>query len=158
MDYNKIIDLFHRDDVTDPEWAEAKLWIEDAKAKAWADYLERSESFDDAYYSDAFREIGSAVELKGFKSTWVLVKDGEIVSAEIVSGKYGDVWCVKDGWGYDANLVEWVNVSVAATIEKQNAFYAKKGYQMALASFKMRYGKHGFYLDRSTGKIEEGNN
>lgn len=157
MDYNKIIEMLNADELaSDSEWNEAEQYLALEAEKEWQDFLERAQVFDDAYHIAPNRNIAKAVRGKGTSTEYVLVKDGEIVPAEIVSGAYGNVWCVKDAWGKDGNLVEWVNVSVAATFEKQNAFYAKKGYQMALASFRVRFGRYGTYLDRSTGKLEEG--
>lgn len=154
---NDIYAFFNRDDVTEQEWLAAEAFIAEGRSKAWADYIERRENFDDAIYSDRFRRLSIAVNNRGVETEWVLVKDGEIVPARIVEGQYGLVWCVKTGWEFDADVVEWVNLSVASTIEKKRAHYAKKGYELRLAEFKTRYGKNGFFPILSTATLVEEN-
>lgn len=157
MNYNQILELLNRDDVTEAEWQEAEAYLNEETTKHWQDYLERRQNYDDAVFSEIHAEIGKTVRNRGISTQWVLTRDEEIVPAIIVEGRYGQVWAVKKDWGYDAELVEWVNVSTASTIEKEQVHYAKKGYQIALAEFKVRYNdkSHRTYLDRSTGTIQK---
>lgn len=158
MNYNQILELLERDDVTEAEWQEAAAYIDEAQTKHWEDYLERRQNFDDAIFTQIHAELGQIVRNRGISTEWVLTREGEIVPAVIVDGRYGQVWAVKKDWGYDAELVEWVNVSTASTIEKEQVHYAKKGYQIALAEFKVRYGhkSNRTYLDRSTATLVKG--
>lgn len=151
--FNEVYEFFGREDVTEQEWLAAEALIAEDEAKNWAEYLERRENFDDAIHSPRNTQLLKAVRNRGIETEWVLVKDGEIVPARLVDGRYGLVWAVKTGWDYDAELVEWVNCSTASTIEKERAHYAKKGYDFQEASFKIRHGQHGFYLERSTGVL-----
>lgn len=151
---NDVYGFFNRDDVTEPEWVAAEALIAEDNAREWADYVERRQNFDDAIHQNRNRQVSDAVRKRGIETDWVLVKNGEIVPARIVEGKFGLVWCVKTGWGHDADVVEWVNVSQASTVEKERAHYAKKGYEYQLAEFKIRYGKYGFYVDHATGQLK----
>jgi hypothetical protein len=129
-------ELINANQMTDELWAEVEAYAQKQLDDDWASYIERKEHFDDAYHraSPYDTELKHLAERKGVVYEWVLVKDGQVVPSVVVKTKYGESWIVKKSWDYDSEIVEWVNVSVASTTEKQQAFYAKKGYQMALAT------------------------
>lgn len=128
-------ELINANEMTDELWAEVVAYADEAMRKDWDDYLERRNLFDDAYYrpSSYYTSLKNLAECKGFTYVWVLAKDGQVVPSEVVKTKYGESWIVKDSWAKDAEVVEWVNVSVASSSAKQQAHYAKKGYQLVCA-------------------------
>jgi len=128
-------ELINANQMTDELWQEVEAYVKEKVAKDWADYCERKQHFDDAFYrknsyDDALQQLA---QNKGSVYENVLTKGGEIVPAVIVKTKYGEAWMVKSSWDKNADVIEWVNVSVASTVEKEQKHYAKKGYQIALA-------------------------
>jgi hypothetical protein len=127
-------ELINANKMTDELWQDVESYVKEKVAKDWNDYVERKEHFDDAFYrknsyDDALQKLA---EQKGVIYEYVLTKDGEVVPCQIVKTKFGEAWVVKTSWDKNADVVEWVNVSVASTVEKEQKHYAKKGYQIAL--------------------------
>jgi hypothetical protein len=133
-------ELINADQMTDELWAEVAVYAQKQLDAEWDNYQERKQHFDDAVYrpSPYDTELKHLAERKGVVYEQVLAKDGQVVPSVVVKTKFGESWIVKKSWDYDAEIVEWVNVSVASTTEKQQAFYAKKGYQMVLATVRGR--------------------
>ena len=129
------VELINANQMTDELWAEVEAYAHDAMDKDWSDYLERKEHFDDAYFTQSpyFFNLWKLASNKGYVYEEVLTKDGEVVPSQVVKTKYGQAWIVKASWDYNAEIVEWVNVSVASSSAKKQAHYAKKGYQLVLA-------------------------
>ena len=140
----EFIELINANQMTDELWAEVEALAHDAMNKDWSDYLERKEHFDDAYFTQSpfYFNLWKLASNRGFIYEDVLSKDGQVVPSQVVKTKYGQAWVVKDCWNHDAQVVEWVNVSVASTSEKQQAHYAKKGYQNVIAEVR-GYFKNG---------------
>jgi hypothetical protein len=128
-------DLINNNQMTDELWQEVEASTKADQAKDYADFIERQQHFDDAFYRPNYyyQVLERLAANRGYVSEYVLTKDGEIVPTTIVKTKYGQAWVVKSSWDKDADVVEWVNVSVASTVEKEQKHYAKKGYQIALA-------------------------
>ena len=131
----EFIELINANEMTDELWAEVKALADDAMSKDWDDYCERKQHFDDAYFTQSpfYFDLWKLASNKGVVYEDVLTKDGQVVPSQVVKTKYGQAWVVKTSWDYDAEVVEWVNVSVASTSAKQQAHYAKKGYQNVIA-------------------------
>ena len=129
-------ELINENKMTDELWQEVEAYCKEQISNEWADYLERKENYDDAHYSinKYYKTLQTLAENKGNVYEYVLTKDGEIVPAVIVKTKYGEAWMVKSSWDKNADVIEWVNVSVASTVEKEQKHYAKKGYQIAWAT------------------------
>jgi hypothetical protein len=127
-------ELINANQMSDELWAEAEAYAHDAMDKDWKDYCERKEHFDDAFYTQSpyYFNLWKLASNKGSVYEEVLTKDGEVVPSVVMKTKFGEAWMVKSSWDKNADVVEWVNVSVASTVEKQQKHYAKKGYQIAL--------------------------
>ena len=141
-----ISEMFSREDVTDAEWAQAAANIKEQEAKQWAEFLERSNNFDDAVYSDPYdSRFMKFVTYKGYGFQYALADmEGNVVDAKIVDGKFGKVWLINKSDG----SIEWVNVSSASTIAKEQAHYNKKGYQLVSCEVRVRTAKSGdYYFD-----------
>lgn len=141
-----ISELFNREDVTDAEWEQAAADIKAQEAKQWAEFIERSKYYDDAFYSDPYdSRFANFVANKGYGYQYSLADmDGNVVDAKIVDGKFGQVWLVNKADG----SIEWVNVSTASTVAKEQAHYNKKGYQLVMCEVRVRVAKGGnYYFD-----------
>lgn len=142
----KVWELFERDDVTESEWQEALEVIEAEEKQEWANFLKRQENYDDAFYTDPWiSRFRPYIRNRGYGFVYRLADlDGNLVKSKVVNGKFGEVWMVeqKDG------SVEWVNVSVAESVAKQQAHYNKKGYQLVYCKVRVRLGQyHKPYLN-----------
>lgn len=127
-------ELINANKMTDELWQEVEAYVKEKVTKDWEDYLERKQHFDDAFYrknsyDDALQKLA---QQKGVIYEHVLTKDGVVVPSVVVKTKFGEAFVVKNSWDKNAEVVEWVNVSVANTVQKQQQHYAKKGYQLAL--------------------------
>lgn len=132
---------------------EAAQKVLDAEhTKEWNEFCERRDNFDDAIYThpwgyDALRRI---LNLRGETWDWALADLGDnMVKAKIVDGKFGKVWCIEKTDG-----VEWVNVSTANTIAKEQKFYQSKGYQLAVATYTAKIGSGGRVVNGKFLRIE----
>tara|TARA_R110000803_G_scaffold28371_4_gene65616 strand:- start:812 stop:1285 length:474 start_codon:yes stop_codon:yes gene_type:complete len=135
-----VSELFNRNDVTDAEWQEAQEFIAAEQAKAWNEFLVRSQDFDDAFFSEPYKAEWGYVRNKGIGFMYSLADmEGNLVNAKCVSGQYGYVWRVEKE---DASI-DWVNVSSASTTAKQQKHYNSKGYQLVQCEVRVRQNQFG---------------
>lgn len=129
--------IWFQENVTAEEW-EAFAQECDANARAVEQdkhriYAEDGYAFYHGAIMDKYFRMADLARNQGINWVWGLVDlDGNLVNAEIVNGKYGKIWCIKKEDG----AVEWVNVSVASTVCKEQIFYGKKGYQLAKVEYR----------------------
>lgn len=124
--------IWYQATVTDAEWANV-IAVETEREKA---HYEREHAMVEqwgmdhlvASYTSCAKQLAEAKGLTTIEQLADL--DGNPVPSRVVNGKYGPVWCVTQTSDYNSPVVAWVNVSSAATVEKQQAAYAKKGYQL----------------------------
>lgn len=119
-------------DATPEFWQDILNAVDADQAQAHADYLKRAENHDDAYYSAPWGSSAarSAAHLNGRHYEHTLVRvNGETVTVNLVDGRYGQVWAITRTDG-SIEWTEWVNCSTAATVAKQQKFYATKGYKL----------------------------
>jgi hypothetical protein len=147
--------IWYREDVSLEEWEAHAVECEQKAREIEQDKHRILQDDGYAFYHDKmmsnkFAEAHLARN-HGVDSVLGLVDlDGNLVDAKMVDGKYGRVWCVQVGEGQ----VAWVNVSGANSVEKRQAFYRGKGYQIADVYYHFGNGQYGFYADKSRGVVE----
>lgn len=123
--------IWFRENVTAEEWeafaekcdAQARETEQD-KIRIWN---EDGYTFYHGAIIDKYHRMANLARNYGVDWVYGLVDlDGNLVDAEIVNGKYGQVWLIRKS----PNVIEWVNVSTASSVAKEQKFYASKGYQM----------------------------
>jgi hypothetical protein len=117
------------------DWSRLKQLNEIQRAINWETHLAVRENDDYARFSQNFEDaISTACDLEGYAYYYGLATlDGELTTAKIVDGRYGQVWLIKKGYTADGREdIEWVNVSVASTVAKEQKFYEGKGYQLVM--------------------------
>jgi hypothetical protein len=150
-------EIFKAQDVTDEEW-QAYIDVqvkaeEDRQKQQWQNWQDDVGDFYAGGIMAIYRRKAEMAKSRGIDTeNGLATLDGEIVDAKIVDGKFGRVWRIK----HDDDSVEWVNISVAEDIKRQQAHYAKKGYQKVWIKYHYLYGQYGFYADKSRGVLDWG--
>lgn len=148
------VSIWYREDVSSQEWEDHAVECEKSAREVEQD---RQRILDEDGYAFYHNEMRSQHEREarlarneGIDSELSFVDlEGNLVDAKIVDGKYGSVWRVSKADG----SVEWVNVSVANSIEKQQKFYRGKGYQMVNVYYHFARGQYGFYPIKERGVV-----
>lgn len=146
--------IWYREDVSSQEWENHAV---ECEKKSREVELDRQRILDEDgyafYHGEMMAQHDREARLaRNHGVDWVngLVDlEGKVLDAEIVDGKYGQVWRVRNEDG----SVAWVNVSVANSIEKQQKFYRGKGYQMVSVRYHFARGQYGFYPIKERGVI-----
>jgi hypothetical protein len=147
--------IFNAENITDEEWVEyaaeqrkRSREREQQKMQNWSDDV--WDFYANASISNYDRKAYLA-DNKGIDWVYGLADfDGKVLDADIVDGKYGQVWRIRNEDG----SVSWVNVSRASTVAKEQAHYAKKGVKMVTVYYRWSYGSAGVYADKSRGVVE----
>lgn len=150
------MEIWFREDVTDAEWeAYAQEQEKEAREFEQRKIDNWQEDYHDFYSGKIAVMKYKRAELArnhGIDSELSLVElanPNKVVDAKIVDGKFGRVWRINKEDG----SVEWVNISSASTAKKQQAHYAKKGYQLAYVSYHFADGRNGFYPLKERGIV-----
>jgi len=148
------ISIWYREDVSEQEWADYANACEQRVSEIYEDKHRILQDDGYAFYHEQMasskRREADLARNHGIDYEVGLVDlEGNLVEAKIVEGKYGSVWRVQVGEG-----VEWVNVSQAQKLERRQAFYRSKGYQLANVFYHFAEGKHGFYPIKQRGVVE----
>lgn len=149
-------EIWFKENVSPEEWeAFAQKADKDAQEREQQKINNYAEDVWDFYANAMISMYSKRAEIARNQGIyWVIglvdADSNEVVDAKIVDGKFGKVWCIK----HEDGSVEWVNISQASSIKKQQAFYRSKGYQKAYIYYHFAEGRHGFYPIKERGVVD----
>lgn len=125
-------EIWFRENVTAEDW---EAFAKECEAQAHAVHEDKMRVWEEdgyTFYHNAMQQrwIKQAKLARNHGIDYVeqlVDANGNVVDASKVNGKYGYVWLIKNG----EQDYQWVNVSQASTVAKQQKFYASKGFQLA---------------------------
>jgi hypothetical protein len=147
-------EIWFREDVSEQEWESHAVECEQEVRKIEQDKFRiQDEDGFPIYHDQMMKDKKSEARLArnhGVDFVFGLVNlQGELVNARMVDGRYGKVWCVEKSDG----SVEWVNVSVARSVAREQEFYRGKGYQIAKVFYRFGSGRNGFWAMKERGVV-----
>jgi hypothetical protein len=150
-------DIWFREDVSEAEWEafaqQEEKEAEEFEQRKWQNWQDDFHDFYSGKIAIMKQRRADLARNHGIDSEWGLVEidnPDKVVDAKMVDGKFGRVWRIK----HEDGNIEWVNVSSASTAKKQQAHYAKKGYQLAYIYYHFADGRHGFYALKERGVLD----
>lgn len=149
--------IWFREDVSPEEWEtyalEQEKLARDREVQKQENYAEDVWDFYANDIISRYFKLANLARNHGISWVWGLVEldnPDKVVDADIVNGKFGRVWRIQK----DDGSVEWVNVSQAQKPEREQAFYASKGYKLVRVYYHFTDGKYGLFPIKNRGVVE----